>query len=80
VWTYLYKINPVLLEDVKKSCGTCNGGSCHGKIVTLAETYAACVEQPAHQMVWAIITGLNYIGLGCDVGNTFAEAPPPKKP
>jgi hypothetical protein len=80
VWTYLYKIDPVSLEDVEKSRGTCNGGSRHGKIVTLAETYAACVEQPAHRMVWAIIAGLNYIGLGCDVSNAFAEAPPPKKP
>ena len=80
VWTYLYKVDPVSLEDVEKSRGTCNGGSKHSKIVTLAETYAACVEQPAHRLTWAIIAGLNYVGLGCDVSNAFVEAPPPKKP
>jgi hypothetical protein len=80
VWTYLYKIDPVTLEDVEKSRGTCNGGTRHGKVVTLAETYAACVEQPAHRLTWALIAALNYVGLGCDVSNAFAEAPPPKEP
>jgi hypothetical protein len=41
VWTYLYKIDPVTLEDVEKSFLTCSGGTRHGKVVTLAETYAA---------------------------------------
>ena len=27
VWTYLYKVHPISLEDVEKSRGTCNGGS-----------------------------------------------------
>jgi hypothetical protein len=54
VWTYLFKLNPLSLEDDAKSRGTCNGGSRHGKIVTLAETYAACVEQPIHRLAWAI--------------------------
>jgi hypothetical protein len=38
VWTYLYKIDPVTLEDTAKSHGTCNGGSRHSKVVTLAKT------------------------------------------
>ena len=38
-----------------KSYGTCNGESQHdGKVVTLAETYAACIEQPIHDLAWAI--------------------------
>jgi hypothetical protein len=69
VWTYLYKIDPVTLEDVEKSRGTCNGGTRHGK-----------VEQPAHRLTWALIAALNYVGLRCDVSNAFAEAPPPNKP
>jgi hypothetical protein len=79
VWTYLYKIDPMTLEDVEKSRGTCNGGTRYGKVVTLAETYAACVEQPAHRLTWSLIAALNYIGHGCDVSNAFAEAPAPKE-
>mmetsp|Transcript_41292 Transcript_41292/g.99472 ORF Transcript_41292/g.99472 Transcript_41292/m.99472 type:complete len:279 (+) Transcript_41292:1836-2672(+) len=39
--------DPITLQEVAKSRGTCNGGTRFGKIVTLAETYAACVEQHA---------------------------------
>jgi hypothetical protein len=80
VWTYLFKIDPITLEDTAKSRGTCNGGSRHGKVVTLAETYAACVEQPIHRLAWAITAGINYISIGCDVSNAFAEAAPPSIP
>jgi hypothetical protein len=80
VWSYLYKLDPVSLEDVEKSRGTCNGGKRYGKVITIAETYAACVEQPAHRLTWALIAALNFIGLGVDIGNAFAEAPPPKDP
>jgi hypothetical protein len=80
VWSYLYKLDPVKLVDVEKSRGTCNGGPRYGKVITIAETYAACVEQPAHRLTWALIAALNYIGLGVDIGNAFAEAPPPKDP
>jgi hypothetical protein len=79
VWTYLYKIDPTMLKDVEKSPGTCNGGTRYGKVVTLAETYAVCVEQSAHRLTWSLIAALNYVGLGCDVSNAFAEAPPPPK-
>jgi Reverse transcriptase (RNA-dependent DNA polymerase) len=79
VWTYLFKIDPLTLESMEKSRGTCNGGQRHGKIVTLAETYAACVEQPIHHLAWAITAAINYICLGCDVSNAFAEAPGPNK-
>ena len=47
VWTYLFKTDPITLDDMEKSRGTCNGGSKHGQVVTLAETYAACVESPS---------------------------------
>ena len=80
VWTYLYKVDPITLEDVEKSRGTCNGGTRFGKVVTLAETYAACIVQPANRLTWSLIAALNYVGLGCDVSNAFAEAPAPKEP
>jgi hypothetical protein len=52
----------------------------HGKVVTLAETYTTCVEQPIHQLAWAITAGINHIALDCNVSNAFAEVPPPSIP
>jgi hypothetical protein len=80
VWTYLYKVDPITLEDVEKSRDTCNGGTRFSKVVTLAKAYAACVEHPAHRLMWSLIATLNYVGLGCDVSNAFPEAPAPKEP
>eukprot|EP00980_Cylindrotheca_fusiformis_P005286 scaffold1135_cov105-Cylindrotheca_fusiformis.AAC.2 len=78
VWTYLYKTDPKSLKQVPKARGTCNGGPRFGKIITLADTYAVCVEQPAHQLTWSLVAALNYIAIGADVGNAFAEAAGPK--
>ena len=52
---------------MEKSRGTCNGGPRNGQVITIAETYAACIEQPIHRLTWAIIAALNYVGLGCDI-------------
>jgi hypothetical protein len=57
-----------------------NGGSWHGKIVTLAEAYAACVKQPIHRLAWATSAAINNICINCDISNAFAEALPPSKP
>ena len=40
--------NPLTGIDEPKSRGTRNGGPRYGEAVTLAEIYAACVEQPIH--------------------------------
>jgi hypothetical protein len=80
VWTYVHKIDPLTNEVVEKARGTCNGGKRHGKAVTIAETYAACVEQPAQRLYWALVAALNLTAIGCDVGNAFAEAPAPTQP
>jgi hypothetical protein len=79
IWSSLYQVDPISLLDVAKSRGTCNGGQKHGKIITLAETYAACVEQPAHRVLWAVNTALNHIAIGIDVGNAYAEADGPEE-
>ena len=42
VWTYLYKDG-----NIQKAQGTCNGCKRYGKAVTLAHTYASCIQQPA---------------------------------
>ena len=80
VWTYLYKEDPLTGLDIEKSRGTCNGGPRYGEAITLAETYAACVEQPVHRLTWALSAALNLKCVGYDVGNAFAEAPAPKSP
>ena len=74
VWTYIYKEDPATREFKPKARGTCNGSQQSG-IVTLAETYASCVEQPAHRLTWALAAALDLICIGYDVGNAFAEAP-----
>ena len=74
VWTYIYKEDPATREFKPKARGTCNGSQRSG-IVTLAETYASCVEQPAHRLTWALAAALDLICIGYDVGNAFAEAP-----
>jgi hypothetical protein len=80
VWTYLHKLAHKGDAIVEKARATCNGGKRHGKAVTIAETYAACVEQPAQRLYWALVASLNLTAIGCDVGNAFAEAPAPSQP
>jgi hypothetical protein len=75
VWTYLFK------DGIKpKARGTCNGGKRYGKAVTLAYTYASCVEQPGARMFWSLSALHGMTVLGADAGNAFAEAPPPIQP
>jgi hypothetical protein len=75
VWTYLFK------DGVKpKARGTCNGGKRYGKAVTLAHTYASCVEQPGARIFWSLAALHGMTVLGADAGNAFAEAPPPIQP
>ena len=75
VWTYLYK------DGLKqKARATCNGGSRYGKAVTLAHTYASCVEQPAARLFYALATLEAMTVVGADASNAFAEAPPPVSP
>jgi hypothetical protein len=80
VWTYVHKIDPITMEIIEKARATCDGGKRHGKAVTIAETYAACIEQPAQRLCWALVAALNLTAIGCDVGNAFAKAPAPTQP
>ena len=75
VWTYLYKEDPLTALDEAKARGTYNRGPQYGEAVTLAETYAECVEQPIYRLTWVISAALNLYCRGYDVGNSFAEAP-----
>jgi hypothetical protein len=74
VWIYLLK------EGKPKARATCNGGKRFGCAVTMSETYATCVEQPACRTFWALSAADDMIVIGADAGNAFAEAPPPDQP
>jgi hypothetical protein len=80
VWTYLMKEDPLTGILKRKAWATCNGGKKYGKAVTVAETYATCVEQPACKVYWAMTAQLCLIAMGADAGNAFAEAPPATEP
>ena len=77
VRNYLLKQYPLTGTLIYKARGTCNGGPRYGRAVTMAETYATCVEQPACRIYWALTASQNLLAMGADAGNAFAEAPPP---
>ena len=72
VWNYMFKEDPTNPNETKpKARATANGS----QVVTLAEIYAACVDQSAHRLTWALAAALDLVSIGYDVGNAFAEAP-----
>lgn len=75
LWTYMIKS-----DQTKKARCVCNGNPKRKGSVTLAHTFAACLEQPGARTFWAISAMMNYIVIGADASNAFAEAPPPKAP
>ena len=75
LWTYLIKA-----EGTKKARCCCNGNPGRQGSITLAHTYAACVEQPAQRVYWGLTAIKGFIAIGADASNAFAEAPPPKAP
>ena len=74
------KEDPITAMLKLKARATCSGGKEYGKAVTVAETYATCVEQPACRVYWAMTAQLCLIAMGADAGNAFAEAPPATEP
>ena len=75
LWAYSIKA-----DLTKKSRCVCNGNPRRKGTVTLAHTFAACLEQPGARTFGAATPMLNMIVLGADASNAFAEAPPPKAP
>ena len=75
LWTYLIKD-----DGRKKARCVCNGSKKMRGSVTLAETYAAALEQNGARIFWAAVALNNFICIGADASNAFAEAPPPKAP
>ena len=75
LWCYLIK-------DCgrKKARCVCNGSKNMRGTVTLAETYAASLDQTASRIFWAATAINNFVTIGADAANAFAEAPPPVAP
>ena len=70
LWAYAIKT-----DGTKKSRCVCNGSPKRKGTITLAHTFAACLEQPGARIFWASTAYLNLIVIGADASNAFAEAP-----
>ena len=75
LWVYLVKV-----DGTKKARCVCNGCARMKGSVTLGYTYAGSLEQTGARIFWATTALRNYIAVGADVSNAFAEAPAPKAP
>ena len=75
IWTYLIKDC-----GTKKARCCCNGSPKMKGTVTLGETYAGSLDQTGSRIFWAATAINNFITIGADASNAFAEAPPPKEP
>ena len=75
LWCYLVKD-----DGRKKARCVCNRNKNRQGTVTLAETYAASLEQTASRVFWAATLINNFITIGADTSNAFAEAPAPVAP
>ena len=71
-----------LIKDCgcKKARCVSNGSKHMLGTVTLAETYVASLDQTAARLFWAATAINNFVTIGADAANTFAEAPPPVAP
>lgn len=75
LWTYLIKDC-----GTKKARCVCNGSSKMKGTVTLGDTYAGSLEQTGSRIFWSATALYNFITIGADASNAFAEAPAPKAP
>ena len=75
IWVYLIKTC-----GRKKARCVANGNPKQKGSVTLANTYAACLEQAGARIFWATCAVKNKLVFGSDMSNAFAEAPAPKAP
>ena len=77
---------PLLWTYMIKDCGTkkarcvCNGSSKMKGTVTLGDTYAGSLEQTGSRIFWSATALYNFITIGADASNAFAEAPAPVAP
>ena len=75
LWTYILK-----LDGKKKARCVVNGSKKQSGTVTLGQTYAGNVMQTSSKVFWAGTAIHNYVAVGADISDAFAEAPPPVAP
>ena len=75
LWVYVLKD-----DGTRKARCVCNGAPNMAGSVTLAQTYAAALDQTGARLFWAKAALDNFIILGADASNAFAEAPAPVAP
>ena len=73
IWVYIIK------DDGRYKARYVANGAPHLKgSLTLAQTYAECLEQSGCRIFWNLSAAKNKAICGADATNAFAEAPPPK--
>jgi hypothetical protein len=75
VWTYLVK-----WEGTLKARNCCDGLVLKGRGLAYAQHYTACISQPGMRIFWAIVAIKNWVAIGADAVNAFAQSPPPLEP
>lgn len=75
VWTYMIKD----VDQRKKARMACHGSTRRGKARILDYTHANCIDHTTSRLFYGIAAAENMLVYGADVGNAFAEAPPPKQ-
>eukprot|EP00957_Ditylum_brightwellii_P087530 6663386-Ditylum_brightwellii.AAC.1 len=75
IWNYTIKH-----DGRKKARNCCNGSVSKGKGVDYAYNYSSCVSQVGMKLLTAIAAWNNYLIIGADATNAFAQSPPPTEP
>eukprot|EP00957_Ditylum_brightwellii_P131031 9994724-Ditylum_brightwellii.AAC.1 len=75
VWIYMIKH-----DGRKKAHNCCNRSVLKGRGVDYAHTYLPCASQVGMELFTAIAAWNNYLIVGADATNAFAQSPPPTEP
>jgi hypothetical protein len=67
------------MDQCKKARMDCNGSTRGGKARISDYTHANCIDHTASCLFYGIAAADNLLVYSANVGNTFAEAPPPKQ-
>jgi len=75
-WQYSIK-----RDGTRRSCNCCDGLPRSAPLLHgIASTYSSCVEQPVHQLFFALTARENYQVYGGDAQDACAHSPPPETP
>jgi hypothetical protein len=75
VWNYSVKMDGTFKD---RTC--CDGSRLKTKGIRYVEQYTACISQCGMRLFFAICAIKNFVVLGADAINAYAQSPPPKTP